>query len=82
MVGFGQVPKGIVATNGIFDVTANVTLLLALRAGSLALAAVAAAFYPAVTILMARVVNAEHLRKRQIVGLVLTLGALAAIALG
>ncbi len=82
VVGFGQVPKGSVATNGILDVTANVTLLLALRAGSLALAAVAAAFYPAVTVLMARVINAEHLRKRQIVGLVLTLGALAAIALG
>ena len=62
--------------------TANVALLLALRAGSLALVAVAASFYPAVTVLMARVINSEHLRKRQILGLGLTLVALAAIAFG
>ena len=82
VVGFSGVPRRIVAANGILDVTANVTLLLAVRAGSLALVAVAASFYPAVTVLMARLVNAEHLRKRQVLGLVLTLVALAAIALG
>ena len=82
VVGFSGVPRRIVAANGVFDVTANVTLLLALRAGSLALVAVAASFYPAVTVLMARMVNAENLRKRQLLGLALTLVALAAIALG
>ena len=82
IAGFSAVPPRIVAANGVFDAGANVALILALRAGSFALAAVSASFYPAVTVLMARVVNAEHLRKRQVLGLVLALVALAAIALG
>ncbi|HEX6219894.1 MAG TPA: DMT family transporter [Acidimicrobiia bacterium] len=80
--GFTTVPKGIIAGNGVLDVSGNVVLLMALRAGSLAPVAVAASFYPAVTVLMARMINAEHLRARQLVGIGLTLCALAAIALG
>jgi drug/metabolite transporter (DMT)-like permease len=72
----------VVAASGLFDVTANVTLLLAVRAGSLALAAVASEFYPAVTVLLARIVNDEHLRRRQGLGLVLALLAMTAIAVG
>ncbi len=80
--GLSRMPRLIVAANALFDVTANVTLLLALRAGSLALAAVSASFYPAVTVLMARVVNSEMLRGRQVTGLALTLMSLGLIALG
>lgn len=79
--GLATLPKPIVFGNGILDVSGNVALLLALRAGSLAPVAVAASFYPAVTVLMARLVNSEQLRGRQVVGLVLTLAALTAIAL-
>jgi drug/metabolite transporter (DMT)-like permease len=79
---FGSTPGRIVFGNAILDVSGNVALLLAVRAGSLALAAVAASFYPAVTVIMARVVNSEHLLRRQVLGLVLTLLALTAIALG
>lgn len=75
-------PKALVVGNGVLDVAANVTLLLALRAGSLALVSVAASLFPAVTVMLARVVNHEHLRGRQILGLVLTLVALGAIAAG
>ena len=82
LVGFGSVPRRVVLGNAVLDVSGNVALLLAVRAGSLALAAVAASFYPAVTVLLARLMNAEHLRSRQIVGLVLTIVAMAAIALG
>jgi drug/metabolite transporter (DMT)-like permease len=82
VVGFGAVPKGIVAGNGLLDVSANITLLLGLHVGSLALVAVSASLYPAVTVAMARIVNHEHLASRQIVGIGLTLVALAAIALG
>lgn len=82
VTGFGGVPGRMVVAIGLFDVTANVSLLIALRMGSVALAAVAASFYPAVTVLMARLVNAEHLHARQLVGLALTLVALGAIALG
>lgn len=82
VVGWAQVPRAIVAGNGVLDVSANVTLLLGLHVGSLALVAVAASFYPAVTVLLARMVNHEHLRRRQMLGLVLTVVALAAIAFG
>lgn len=82
VTGVSTAPKGIVLGNGVLDVSGNVTLLLALRAGSLAPVAVAASFYPAVTVLMARMVNSEPLRLRQVAGLVLTLAALAAIAVG
>jgi len=79
---FGSTPGRIVVGNAILDVSGNVALLLAVRAGSLALAAVAASFYPAVTVIMARVVNSEHLLRRQVLGLALTLLAMTAIALG
>lgn len=82
LVGPSRLPKAIVGGNGLLDVSGNVTLLLALRAGALAPVAVAASFYPAVTVLMARIVNKEHLRGRQVLGLALTLLALAAIAIG
>lgn len=82
VTGVTTIPKGIVFGNGVLDVSGNMALLLALRAGSLAPVAVAASFYPAVTVLMARLVNSERLRVRQVVGLALTLAALAAIALG
>lgn len=75
-------PRWIIVGNGLLDVSGNVALLLALRAGSLARVSIAASFYPAVTVLMARIINSEHLAARQIVGLVLTLAALAAIAAG
>lgn len=80
--GWGSIPTGIILGNGLLDVSGNVALLLALRMGDLAPVAVAASFYPAVTVLMARLVNSEHLRVRQVVGLALTLVALAAIAVG
>jgi drug/metabolite transporter (DMT)-like permease len=82
VVGYGKVPRRIVIGNGLLDVAGNVALLTALRAGSLARVSVAASFYPAITVLMARVFNSEHLRTRQVVGLVLTLLALTAIAMG
>jgi uncharacterized membrane protein len=81
LVGFGSTPRLLVAGNAVLDVSGNVALLLAVRAGSLALAAVAASFYPAVTVLLARLVNGEHLRVRQIAGIVLTVIAMSAIAL-
>ena len=77
-----HIPFRYVAASGLFDVTANVSLLFAVRAGSLALAAVASEFYPAVTVLLARVVNSEHILPRQALGMVLALLAMTAIAVG
>jgi len=75
-------PHWIIVGNGVLDVSGNVALLLALRAGSLARVSIAASFYPAVTVLMARVINSEHLAARQVIGIGLSLVALAAIAAG
>lgn len=77
---FSEAPRAIVVANSVLDVSANMTLIVALRAGSFALAAVAASFYPAVTVILARLVNGESLRKRQMVGIAGTLVALALIA--
>lgn len=82
LAGFRKMPRKLVVGNGLFDASGTVALLLAFRQGSLALAAVAASFYPAITVLLAKVVNSEHLRARQLIGIVLTLAALALIALG
>lgn len=82
VVGFSRVPWKLVAGNGILDVAGNVTLLLGLRTGHLALVAVASSFYPAVTVLMARFIGQERLRNRQIVGIIGSLAALAAIGVG
>jgi uncharacterized membrane protein len=77
-----KAPLPLVLSNSVMDVTANIALLLALRAGSFSLGVVAASLYPAVTVTLARVVNKEALRRRQIAGIAVTLVALALIALG
>ncbi len=82
VTGWDRVPRAIVASNGVLDVAGNTVLLLALRAGSLALVGVTSSLYPAVTVLLSRIVNGELVRARQAVGVALTLAALAAIALG
>ncbi len=79
---FARIPRSLVTANAVLDVSGNIAILFAIRAGSLALAAVSASFYPAVTVLIARVVNGEGLLARQIAGVALTLFALAVIATG
>ncbi|HEY6629199.1 MAG TPA: EamA family transporter [Acidimicrobiia bacterium] len=79
---FNRTPRSLIGANALLDVSGNVALLFALRAGSLASGAVAASFYPAITVIMARFINDEHLSKRQILGLVLAVISMAAIALG
>lgn len=74
------IPRPLIFSNAVLDVSANMTLVLALRAGSFALAAIAASFYPAVTVILAKLVNGEHLRRRQVAGILLTLLALGLIA--
>jgi drug/metabolite transporter (DMT)-like permease len=82
LTSFRSTPRPVIVGNGVLDVTGNVALLAGLHAGSLAAVAVAASFYPAVTVVMARVVNAERLRGRQVTGLAMALAAVAAIAAG
>jgi drug/metabolite transporter (DMT)-like permease len=78
----GTLPLGLVAANGLFDVTGNVTFLVGLRAGPLALVSVVAAMSPAVTVALAALIDKEKLRYRQMVGVLLALASLALITLG
>jgi drug/metabolite transporter (DMT)-like permease len=78
--GFAQTPRGLILANSITDISANITLVYALRVGSFALAAVAASFYPAATVILAKLVNGESLRARQVLGIGMTLVALGLIA--
>ena len=65
---------------GFFDTLANVVLLAALNRGMLSLVSVLASFYPAVTVLLARVFLKEMMLKSQIVGLALGLTSIALLA--
>lgn len=66
---------------GLLDALANVLILLGIRAGDLAVAAVLAAMYPAGTILLAAAVLRERIAPVQWVGLVLALVAAGMLAL-
>jgi len=69
-----------VATAGILDMTANVLFLLAVREELLSLVAVIMSFYPASTIVLARVVLGERTVRRQLGGLALAAVAVTLIA--
>ncbi|GAB7190418.1 hypothetical protein NUM3379_11240 [Kineococcus sp. NUM-3379] len=66
---------------GVLDAAANLAFLLAARQGELAVVAVVVALYPAATVLLARVVLAERLVRRQVVGLVAAGAAVTLLAL-
>lgn len=57
---FGEA-RSAIALTGVFDATANITILLAIHAGPLAVASVLGSLYPVVVILLARVVLGERL---------------------
>lgn len=66
---------------GVLDSIANVLLLLGIRAGDLAVAAVIGAMYPAGTILLAAIVLRERIAPVQWAGLALALAAAGMLAL-
>ncbi|HKY47943.1 MAG TPA: DMT family transporter [Acidimicrobiia bacterium] len=69
-----------IAAVGAGDMLANVFVLLAARSGLLTLTAVLTSLYPAITVLMAVWILSEPIGRRQKVGLVLALVAVALIA--
>ncbi len=66
---------------GVLDAIANTLLLLGIRAGDLAVAAVLGAMYPAGTIILAAIVLRERIAPVQWAGLVLALVAAGMLAL-
>jgi drug/metabolite transporter (DMT)-like permease len=73
---------GIIVAAGVFDVSANLLYLLAIREGLLSIVVVLTGLYPAATVVLARALLRERLSGSQVVGLVLALGGVAAIAAG
>jgi drug/metabolite transporter (DMT)-like permease len=65
---------------GVLDASANVSLVLALRLGPVAVASVLGALYPVATVLLARLVLHEHIRGWQRVGVALALVAVVLAA--
>ena len=73
--------KGLVAA-GFLDMAANLLYLLATRRGLLSLVVVITSMYPAMTVLMARIVLSERLTRTQLGGLSLAALGVVLIALG
>ena len=67
---------------GLLDVAANVFYLVSTRYGLLTLVAVLTSMYPAVTVLLARVILNERMIRKQLAGLALAGVAIAMIVLG
>ncbi|HEY7486627.1 MAG TPA: EamA family transporter [Streptosporangiaceae bacterium] len=67
---------------GSLDSLANVLYLFATRTGMLSLAAVLVSLYPAITVLLARVVYSERLRTVQRLGVLLALAGVALVTAG
>lgn len=65
---------------GFFDTLANIALLAALNKGLLSLVSILASFYPAVTVLLARLFLKEVMSTSQLIGLALGLTSIGLLA--
>ena len=72
--------RRLTAASGLLDMLANVLVIEAFSRGLLALVSVVTSLYPATTLLLARVVLDERLRRDQVVGL--AVGAAAVVLIG
>ena len=71
-----------IGTAGVLDVAANVFYLVSTRFGLLSLVAVLTSMYPAVTVLMARVILKEKMVLTQLMGMALAGAAIVMIVAG
>jgi drug/metabolite transporter (DMT)-like permease len=81
--GFSRLERSNVAPvvgSGLFDVGANALILLAVRRGLISLVAPVASLYPAMTVVLARLVLQERIGRQRLGGLALGLVGLALIA--
>ena len=70
------------AGSGVLSALANLAFLLAVRSGELAIVAVITALFPAVTVVLARLVLRERLHPAQVAGLAAAALAVSLLALG
>jgi drug/metabolite transporter (DMT)-like permease len=73
---------GVIAAVGVFDLLANLLFVLAAGRGLLSVVGVLGSLYPAVTVVLARVVLHERLTPTQNVGVLVTLAGVVALAAG
>ena len=78
----GRLSVRLLCVIGVFDVSANLLFGLATISGSLAVVAVLGSLYPAVTVLLARVVDDERLSRLQNIGVAAAVAGVAMIAAG
>ncbi len=69
------------ATAGLLDAGANITMISAIRIGPLAVASVVGSLYPVATMLLARMVLGERLKRHQAFGVGLALAAVVLTAI-
>ena len=74
--------RGAIVGAGVLDMAANLAILVAVHHGMLSLVVVLGSLYPASTVLLAHYVLKERMARTQVVGLVVALAAIAAIASG
>lgn len=80
-LGWPGVVGRVVIGVGIADIAANALYLIAVRGGLLSLIAVLTSLYPAFTVILARLVEKEHMTRFQVSGVILALAASALIAI-
>jgi drug/metabolite transporter (DMT)-like permease len=81
----GRLGRGllvIIIAVGVFDVSANLLFALATVSGELAIVAVLGSLYPAVTVLLARIIDHERLSRVQNLGVAAAIIGVAMIAAG
>jgi drug/metabolite transporter (DMT)-like permease len=67
---------------GVMDMAGNGAFILAVQAGSLAVAAVLSSLYPVTTVVLATIVLHERVTRSHAVGIALAMAAIACIAAG
>jgi drug/metabolite transporter (DMT)-like permease len=77
-IGVSDLP--LLAVVGFFDLGANATFAYATKHGLLSVVSVLSSLYPAVTVVLARVVHHERLRQVQLAGVVAAMGGVVLIA--